>query len=400
MRILRLITSNSVEEKILERARFKLDMDGKVIQAGRFDNKSSETDRDAMLRTLLETADLAESGEQEEMDDEELNMVLARNEEELAIFQKIDEERNRDPIYGTAPGCKGVPRLMTEDELPEIYLHEGNPAEEENEVHLGRGARERKQIRYDDGLTEEQWLMAVDDDEDTPEAAAARKQARREKREQNKLKRLAMLNASMENSPSASRASTEDVETPKKRGRKPGSKNQEKRKAEDGDDEPPAKKRRGPQGRPKAVGTSSGGSALAPELRDKLQKACRRIFDGLMNLAVDDDEPPEKPEGENDDESEDEGPPKRLIIGPFVKLPPKREWQDYYVIIQNPICMNDIQKKIKREEYNSLGDMRKDLDLLVTNCRTFNEETSGICQDANTIEVSTLKLSNFTEIAF
>src|SRR6266566_4279460 len=54
VRILRLISSNSVEEKILERARFKLDMDGKVIQAGRFDNKSSETDRDAMLRTLLE----------------------------------------------------------------------------------------------------------------------------------------------------------------------------------------------------------------------------------------------------------------------------------------------------------------------------------------------------------
>ncbi|KAJ5022450.1 SNF2 family N-terminal domain-containing protein [Bipolaris maydis] len=40
VRILRLITSNSVEEKILERANYKLDMDGKVIQAGKFDNKS------------------------------------------------------------------------------------------------------------------------------------------------------------------------------------------------------------------------------------------------------------------------------------------------------------------------------------------------------------------------
>nr|5HZR_A Chain A, SNF2-family ATP dependent chromatin remodeling factor like protein [Thermothelomyces thermophilus ATCC 42464] len=185
VRILRLISSASVEEKILERARFKLDMDGKVIQAGRFDNKSSETDRDAMLRTLLETADMAESGEQEEMDDDELNMILARNEEELAIFQKLDEERSRDPIYGTAPGCQGVPRLMTEDELPDIYLNEGNPVEEEVEMALGRGARERTKVKYDDGLTEEQWLMAVDDDEDTPEAAAARKAARREKRELN-----------------------------------------------------------------------------------------------------------------------------------------------------------------------------------------------------------------------
>lgn len=398
VRILRLISSASVEEKILERARFKLDMDGKVIQAGRFDNKSSETDRDAMLRTLLETADMAESGEQEEMDDEELNMILARNEEELAIFQKLDEERSRDPIYGTAPGCKNVPRLMTEDELPDIYLHEGNPVEVESEVVLGRGARERTKVKYDDGLTEDQWLMAVDDDEDTPEAAAARKQARKERREANKLKRMALLNASMENSPSASRASTEDVETPvKKRGRKPGSKNLEKRKAEDGDDEPPAKKRRGPQGRPRAVGTNGPDNRLPPELREKLQRSLKRIFDSLMNLEVDDDEPEEKPDGEKDD---DDGPPKRLIIGPFVKLPPKRDWGDYYVIITNPICMNDIQKKIKREEYHSLSDMRKDLELLVNNCRTFNEESSGICADANTIEVLPASPSPVTFASF
>ena len=127
VRILRLISSNSVEEKILERARFKLDMDGKVIQAGRFDNKSTETDREAMLRTLLETADMAESGEQEEMDDEELNMILARSDDELALFQDLDEHRHRDPYYGTGPGCKKVPRLMVEDELPELYLNEGQP---------------------------------------------------------------------------------------------------------------------------------------------------------------------------------------------------------------------------------------------------------------------------------
>ncbi|KAK4639584.1 transcriptional regulator [Podospora bellae-mahoneyi] len=380
VRILRLISSASVEEKILERARFKLDMDGKVIQAGRFDNKSSETDRDAMLRTLLETADMAEGGEQEEMDDEELNMILARNDDELSIFHKMDEERSRDPIYGTKPGCKGVPRLMAENELPEIYLTEGNPVEEEEAVVLGRGARERTKVKYDDGLTEEQWLMAVDDDDDSPEAAAARKAARKERREN---KRKGLLGGSIENSPSASRASTEEVETPvKKRGRKPGSKNQEKRKAEEGDEEPPAKKRRGPQGRTKSLGANGlSGGGMSPAVREKLQKSLKRVYDGLMDLAVDDDEP--VPEDEKDD---DDGPAKRLIIGPFVKLPPKRDWADYYLIIQNPICMKDIEKKMKKEEYGSLGAMRRDLDLLIKNCRTFNEETSGICMDARIIE--------------
>ncbi|EHA50866.1 hypothetical protein MCOR02_008186 [Pyricularia oryzae] len=374
VRILRLISSSSVEEKILDRARFKLDMDGKIIQAGRFDNKSSETDRDAMLRTLLETADMAENGEQEEMDDEELNMILARNEAELAIFQEMDEQRSKDPIYGTAAGCKGVPRLMAETELPEIYLGDGNPVEEEQETILGRGARERTKVKYDDGLTEEQWLMAVDDDDDSPEAAAARKQARKDKRETNRLKRLAAGIASPENSPTASRASTEEpqIETPvKKRGRKPGSKNVEKRKAEDGDDEPPAKKRRGPQGRPKAVKTGSPHRAL-------LQKSLGNLYEALMELEVDDIDPEAK--------DEDDEPLKRLIIGPFIKLPPKRDFPDYYQFIAKPIAMKQIETRIKKEEYSNLSDLKSDIELLCNNCRQYNEDGSILYSDANIIE--------------
>ncbi|OAA38107.1 SNF2-family ATP dependent chromatin remodeling factor snf21 [Metarhizium rileyi] len=377
VRILRLISSNSVEEKILERARFKLDMDGKVIQAGRFDNKSSETDRDAMLRTLLESADMAESGEQDDMEDEELNMMLARSDDEITVFQKIDEERARDPLYGYLAGAKAKPRLMGEDELPDIYLNEGSVIEEETEdLVLGRGARERTKVRYDDGLTEEQWLLAVDDDEDSPEAAAARKQARKDKREANRLKKVAIMN-SMDNSPSASRASTEEIETPKKRGRKPGSKN-EKRKAEDGEEEPPAKKRRGPQGRHSKGGSTATDSRVSPQQREVLQKSLRVLYDALMNLEVDDIEPPAE------DDDSDAG--KRLIIGPFIKLPPKRDYADYYVIIQHPICMNQIQTRIKKEEYASLSDMRKDFQLMIRNCQTYNEDGSILYQDAKTME--------------
>ncbi|KAI0166277.1 SNF2 family N-terminal domain-containing protein [Xylariaceae sp. FL1272] len=370
VRILRLISSNSVEEKILERARYKLDMDGKVIQAGRFDNKSSETDRDAMLRTLLESADMTESGEQDEMDDEELNLLLARSDDEIAVFQQIDEERSRDPIYGTIPGSKRVPRLMAENELPDIYLNEGDPEPEEPEEVLGRGARERTRVKYDDGLTEEQWLMAVDDDDDSPEAAASRKQARKNKRESNKLRRMAAFNASSANSPTASRASTEEAETPpKKRGRKPGSKNEKRRADEDDAGEPPAKKQRGPKGRGKPVVLDS---RVPVEVRPVLQKTLRNLFEGLMDLEVDF-------EGEN-------GLEPRLIIGPFVKLPSKRDYGDYYVLIKSPICMNQIQARIKKEEYNSINDMRRDITLMCNNCRTYNEDGSLLYSDANVME--------------
>lgn len=49
VRILRLISQKSIEETILARAQYKLDIDGKVIQAGKFDNKSTAEEREAFL---------------------------------------------------------------------------------------------------------------------------------------------------------------------------------------------------------------------------------------------------------------------------------------------------------------------------------------------------------------
>ncbi|RDL40593.1 putative chromatin structure-remodeling complex subunit snf21 [Venustampulla echinocandica] len=376
VRILRLISSNSVEEKILERAKYKLDMDGKVIQAGRFDNKSSETDRDAMLRVMLETADAAETLEQEEMDDEDMNMLLARSEDELVIFRQMDEERAKDPTYGNLPGSKRVPRLMQENELPEIYMSDGNPIADEPVEIQGRGARERTRVKYDDGLTEEQWVMAVEDDEDSPEAAAARKQARKERREQNRLKGIGPP-GSMDNSPSGSRETTEEPEpepTPKKSrsARKPGK--GDKRKAEDDDEAPPAKRKRGGPSRPKIAAANGEVSA---KNRAVLQASLRSVFDSLMNL----ESAPES--GSDDDDEEDE---RRLIIGPFVALPPKKDFPDYYMIIKEPISMKMIEKKIKKEEYSSLNDLKRDIQTLCMNAKTYNEDGSLIFVDAVAIE--------------
>ena len=363
VRILRLISSNSVEEKILERAKFKLDMDGKVIQAGKFDNKSSNEEREALLRTLLETAEAAEQlAEQEEMDDDELNVIMARSDDELIQFQKIDQERAKDPEYG--PGRK-LPRLMGESELPDIYLQEDNPVPEEIEEIAGRGARERTRVKYDDGLTEEQWLMAVDDDEDTLEAAIARKNARIEKRNTNKEKRA----RNAESSPEPSRQTSEEPMT-KKRSRKS---NGPKRKAEEEIDErPTAKRKRGRQ--TKAVET------LSSSERSKLQKILNNVYQHLMDLEA------EIP-GEEASEDED-GPPTRGIIDPFIKLVPRTQYPDYYIIIPNPIAMENIQRKINKNEYQSLREFRDDIRLLCNNARTYNEDGSLLFQDANDIEVS------------
>ena len=52
--MLRLCTVNSVEEKILAAAKYKLNVDQKVIQAGMFYQKSSSHERRAFLQAILE----------------------------------------------------------------------------------------------------------------------------------------------------------------------------------------------------------------------------------------------------------------------------------------------------------------------------------------------------------
>lgn len=49
VKIFRLITNKSIEEDIYSAAQGKLAIDGKVIQAGKFDNKSSAAEQEALL---------------------------------------------------------------------------------------------------------------------------------------------------------------------------------------------------------------------------------------------------------------------------------------------------------------------------------------------------------------
>ncbi|KAF2819188.1 hypothetical protein CC86DRAFT_147719 [Ophiobolus disseminans] len=359
VRILRLITSNSVEEKILERANYKLDMDGKVIQAGKFDNKSTEKERDAMLRIMLESAEAAEALEQEEMDDDDLNLIMMRNEDEFKLFQEMDRQRAIEDPYG--PG-RPLGRLIGESELPDIYLNDADPiVEEKDDTPVGRGARERTRVKYDDGLTEEQWLEAVDNDEDTIEAAIARKEQKVAKRSRNKT---AMMGLDPGDSPAPSRESSEEP-LPKKRGRKPKA---EKRKADeaslDGDVAP--RKR----GRP-----APAKDHLSPDSRASLQKVVNIVYEALNDL---------------EEESVDPDIPNRGIIDPFIELPDKWDYPDYYQLIKNPICMNQIKKKINKKEYQSVRQFRQDLGLLCNNCRHYNEDSSLLYADANLIEQTAL----------
>lgn len=163
VRVLRLVTSNSVEEGIVEIAKRKLALDGQIIQAGKFDGHSSAEERDNFLRTLLDREN-EDSEEDAEPDEDTLNEILARSEEEMEIFARMDAERREQEIGQ-------LPRLIAKEELPEAYTREYPPASQLAldviEEDLGRGQRSRNAINYQEQNDfDDMLLQPMDDEED------------------------------------------------------------------------------------------------------------------------------------------------------------------------------------------------------------------------------------------
>ena len=178
VRVLRLMTVNSVEERILAAARYKLNMDEKVIQAGMFNQRSTGSERHELLQSILrDEKDDDEDEENEVPDDDIVNQMISRSEEEFELFQRMDIERRR--IEAEA-GPDRKPRLLEESELPEFLLQDDLDEDEDleeaqraqQEEIMGRGNRSRKEVTYHEQLSEKDWLKAIgaeeEDSDDAP----------------------------------------------------------------------------------------------------------------------------------------------------------------------------------------------------------------------------------------
>lgn len=154
------MTVNSVEERILAAARYKLNMDEKVIQAGMFDQKSTGSERQQFLQSILHQDGDEDEEENEVPDDETVNQMVARTEAEFELFQKMDLERRREEAK-LGPARKS--RLLEESELPDWLVKDDEEVdrwayEDPEDSLLGRGTRQRKEVDYTDSLTEKEWL--------------------------------------------------------------------------------------------------------------------------------------------------------------------------------------------------------------------------------------------------
>lgn len=318
VRVLRLCTVNSVEEKILAAAKYKLNVDQKVIQAGMFDQKSSSHERRAFLQAILEHEEQDEE-EDEVPDDETVNQMIARHEEEFDLFMRMDLDRRREE----ARNPKRKPRLMEEDELPSWIIKddaevERLTCEEEEEKMFGRGSRHRKEVDYSDSLTEKQWLKAIEEGtlEEIEEEVRQKKSSRKRKRDSD-------AGPSTPTTSTRSRDKDDESKKQKKRGR------------------PPAEK-------------------LSPN-PPNLTKKMKKIVDAVIKY------------------KDSSG---RQLSEVFIQLPSRKELPEYYELIRKPVDFKKIKERIRNHKYRSLNDLEKDVMLLCQNAQTFNLEGSLIYEDS------------------
>ncbi|XP_010546817.1 PREDICTED: probable ATP-dependent DNA helicase CHR12 [Tarenaya hassleriana] len=161
VRVFVLVSVGSIEEVILERAKQKMGIDAKVIQAGLFNTTSTAQDRREMLEEIMRrgTSSLGTDVPSER----EINRLAARSEEEFWMFERMDEERRQKENYRS--------RLMEEHEVPEwVYTTQS----QEDKARIAKndfsinvtGKRKRKEVVYSDSLSDLQWMKAVESGED------------------------------------------------------------------------------------------------------------------------------------------------------------------------------------------------------------------------------------------
>lgn len=364
VRILRLITKESVEEAILSRAHAKLEIDGKVIQAGKFDNKSTSEEQEAFLRKLLEEEDAKKNRQEgdDDMTDEELNEILARTPEEVELFNSMDQKR-----YASSKQS----RLVTLDELPEIYQGDVTEAlkslQTKKEEPLGRGARDRKRVYYDDGLTEEQFLAAVNKDADALAQAIEKKRARSGRRKKQftpdpeSESEIDVKNNEIEEEPPqkkrrgrhklAAQSPPPSPVKPKTRGRR-ATRNRPKIEDEDEDDNYELNES------PKPVARKRSRSAIS---KSPIHNLTQQLLTELRDLRHDDDT-------------------LRSLL--FEELPSPEDYPDYYELITSPVSLQEIEDRNSRNEYDSLSDVKSDVIKMCKNAMKYNTKDSEVYEDA------------------
>lgn len=171
VKVFRLISKDTIEEGILEKAAFKKTMDEKVIRAGLYNVRYSEQERRNNLLNILKNEKEEEEEEDVVPDDSQINEYISRSEMELELFEEMDRKRYiaeakearlqhiKEKMNHDDKTMKNVNyRLIQEFEVPEWVKCSNNKEEEANSnivganneegVMRGKGMRIHPNVNY------------------------------------------------------------------------------------------------------------------------------------------------------------------------------------------------------------------------------------------------------------
>ncbi|KAL2063501.1 hypothetical protein VTL71DRAFT_5306 [Oculimacula yallundae] len=82
----------------------------------------------------------------------------------------------------------------------------------------------------------------------------------------------------------------------------------------------------------------------------------------------------------------------RLVSTPFLTLPKKQQFPDYYEMIRMPIAIDTIEAKLKRREFPTLTTLESYIKRMISNAREYNRRGSEIFDDSERLRKA---VSNF-----
>jgi Bromodomain/Snf2-ATP coupling, chromatin remodelling complex len=173
--VFRLVTYSPVEEKILSRATEKMNVSQLVVESGKFNKDSVDSDnsleRKRLMEILLTDFDTAQpkaatekSGSDDEDDDgagsvssdkEDLNELLSNNEADFQLYSEYDQ---KIAVEGGGP----APLFSSEKDVPDWIRYPQATGRQSVFTAASEESRKRKEVSYDDGMTEKQFMRLMD----------------------------------------------------------------------------------------------------------------------------------------------------------------------------------------------------------------------------------------------
>lgn len=148
--VFRLITENTIDEKVVERAEVKLHLDKLVIQQGRLtDSKSNQLTKDERMKMIQHGAKYVLSSTESDITDDDIDKILARGEAKTAEQQAELDKLGENAL-----------RTFSLDTVSSVYDFEGenfrkkqmetNKSREANKFIIELPRRERRVASYFD----------------------------------------------------------------------------------------------------------------------------------------------------------------------------------------------------------------------------------------------------------